>query len=171
MVAQLRLLALSIILLLLAGCAQEEMTIIPDAVVGVNTQTITWPMQYFDNQEPGPIYDISLTVPEEWVDAFIIQASPNQLVFEYIVDEDITARIFYVEALSEEQYWAQIGSYPGLIRNIRHTGDTYFIYYVPIYSFYAGLPEEEYEVFTQEVPSIIRSFDARVVGPNYFGNQ
>lgn len=138
---------------------------------GVNVEAIDQPdlvrtIQYLDDENIGPLYDISFTVPESWVGLFETSNYRNSIVFEYVIppqDEDGFARrspIFYVEALSNAQYWEQIGSYPGQYVNIVNTGDTYVIYHMPIEAYYSGLSEAEFEAFAAEVPAIVASIVA-----------
>lgn len=117
-------------------------------------------LQYNDRGD-GPRYDVSLMVPEEWVGDYDTLNRGNSLAFRRLEDaDDESGRpVFYIEALSNAQYWEQIGSYPGQYVNIANTADTYFVYYFPIDPYYSGLTEAEFDDLKAQVPEIVRSIN------------
>ena len=147
---------LAVLLLILTSCAgaftRNDVEAVTDSIVLTS-------LQYVEGPEVGPPYSIALTVPDEWVGEFETRNIGNVVHFDY-VGADSRAEIFTIEALSEDQYWRQAGSYPGSYVNIVNRGDTYFIYYLPIDAYYSGLPEAEYEGFAAAVPDVIASFEA-----------
>lgn len=157
-----RIILLGIAIVALVGCNQYSFGSGESSVESVDQSTVVRELQYFDNNTEGPLYEVSLTVPDGWVGEFEILDRGNSLVFRYLKDEDTKtgAPIFYLEALSNAQYWEQIGSYPGQYVNIANTADTYFIYHLPIDPFYSGLDEDEYEELADQVPDVIGSFEA-----------
>lgn len=154
--------------LVLAGCNVGDVEF-EESTVPVTNTTVEEVLRFVDMDEVGPEYIVRMTLPEDWVGDFQMRVSGNRLFLDLVIDEDTTANIFFLEALSEAQYWEQIGSYPGTFFNVRNTADTYFTYYVPVFAFYTGLTEEEFETYTSEVPAIVQSFSSERIGPDYFG--
>jgi hypothetical protein len=151
-----------IVLLTMVGCSGgigRAVTVEP-----VDAVTLVRELQFTDGQEEGPMYLVSVTVPDSWIGRFETSIQGNRIAFEFQVDEERRASIFYIDALSRSQYWEQIGSYPGPYQNIVFTSDTYFIYSVPIYAYYSGLPDDEFQAFADAVPQIVSTFDAVRVG-------
>lgn len=135
----------------------------------VDDTTLVREIQYLDDQREGPMYNITLDIPEEWVGQFETATQDNRITFDFIVEDDrnndgepdgTRATIFSIEALSIDQYWNQIGSYPGDYHNLLFTADTYFIYYLPQFAYYSGLSDEDFEVFKELVPSVAQSLSA-----------
>ncbi|NDJ51892.1 MAG: hypothetical protein GYB68_02265 [Chloroflexi bacterium] len=153
-----RLTLLSAFLLVLVGCMPDPQPTVEDFERTINSTDVTASLQYVQVRERGPIYEIAMTVPDDWVGSFEIEGTGNQLLFNYLVDGDIPALIFFVEALSEEQYWEQIGSYPGDYTNVVFTDDTYFVYRLPVDPVFATLDEELYAGFSEQVPTAMSSF-------------
>lgn len=154
-------------LLLLVGCGSVGRGEL--VIETVEDQTINTQLRFLDGQDQGPVYNVSLAVPEDWVGEFVTRQQDNTITFRYMIDEMRRATIFTVEALSQSQYWEQIGSYPTPFVNIVFTADTYFIYHMPIYEYYTGLSEDEFQIFADEVPGIVDTFVAeRVTQPGVF---
>jgi len=130
---------LSGMLMLLAGCGRAFGSFEPVAEP-VDDATVVRPIQYLEGLEDGPLYEVAITLPEEWVGRFVTRNNGNVIHFDYVTESERQAPIFSIEALSEAQFWEQIGSYPGQQTNIVNTPDTYFIYHLPIDSWYSGLP-------------------------------
>lgn len=142
---------------LTTGCAGIN---VANPVASVDAQTVTAQMQYVDGSEVGPLYNMSVTVPAEWVGTFETRSEGNTLYFDFVTESGTPAQIFFIEALSPSQYWNQAGAHPGSYVNIVNRGDTFFIYYLPIDSYYSGLSKEQFTPFAEAVPGIIASFDA-----------
>ncbi len=163
--SRLVLLGIALIALTLVGCSSRAFGGFPLDVQTVDTSDLVRTIQYLDDENIGPLYTLSLTVPEEWVGVFETTNVGNSIVFEYIIEPEeedgfeTRSPIFYIDALSNSQYWEQIGSYPGQYKNIINTGDTYMIYHLPIDAYYSGLTEEEFEAFAAIVPDIIASVE------------
>ena len=174
-----RIILLGSMLMVLVGCSSRAFGGELEEVEAISDTALVRTMQYLEADSEGPVYDVSMTVPENWVGNFETRVNGNRITFEYlIVDEEAVAEaeaneeeppdprraaIFYIEALSREQYWEQVGSYPGDYPNIQFTADTFFIYHVPQFAFYSGLSDEDYEAWTADVPDIITSVSTRRV--------
>lgn len=152
------LMAVSVFLLTSCGGAYVK-----NETTAVSAETVALQMQYVDGAEVGPLYDVEVAVPADWVGKFETRNVGNQVYFDYITDSGETAEIFYVEALSTSQYWQQNGAHPGSYTNIVNRGNTYFIYYLPIDVYYSGLSATEFATFAEAVPGIVASFSASVV--------
>jgi hypothetical protein len=147
---------LALVVLLLAGCGRAYGSYEP-SVQPIAQAEVTGSMQYQEGLTEGPTYTFSVNVPESWVGAFEVKNNGNTL--EFIFDApDRKARIFTVTALSERQFWEQVGSYPGQYQDIVFTGDTYFIYSLPVDAFWSGLTQEQYDVVAAEVPAVMTGF-------------
>lgn len=148
-----------IIALLAAGCTQYTFGGDDNKVEAIDDTVITRELRYLDNNTRGPVYEVVLEVPEEWVGSFETRTRGNSLVFNYFTDDDdeTGSPIFFIDALSNAQYWEQIGSFPTQYKNIANTADTYFIYNLPLDDFYSGLPEDEFDDLADAVPAIIES--------------
>lgn len=126
----------------------------------ITDATFTTRMYFVQGNVAGPEYDVTVTVPDEWVGQFATRNVGNILYFDYTGEGTSTAQIFTIEALSADQYWKQSGSYPGSYVNIVNRGDTFFIYNLPIDSHFSGLSDEDFQVLAEAVPQIIASFEA-----------
>lgn len=127
----------------------------------VSSEVINATMWYVEGPKEGPFYDVTMEVPADWVDTFQVRNIGNRLYFDYIgADNQIPAQVFFIEAVSPEQYWQQTGSYPGSYANIVNKGDTYFSYYLPIDTYYSDLPQVDFARFEEVVPHVIESFMA-----------
>lgn len=146
-----------VLLVALTGCAG---TVVENPITPVDSETVTVKLHYIDGPEVGPPYDVSVTVPSDWVGQFNIRNVGNSIYFDYLRETGTDAEIFFIEALSEQQFWEQDGSFPGNYTNIVNRGDTYFIYHLPIDAYYSGLPDEEFMAFSEAVPGVIASFTA-----------
>lgn len=160
---RIRLILLSMLVLTLAACGGGAFR--TSETQAIDSQTVTTSMYYIDEQEEGPTYQVTFNVPEDWVGEFEFRNNGNTVVLSRIVKSDNEnvadkrADIFTIFALSDTQYWQQIGSYPGGFPNIKYTQDTYFAYRTPIDPHYAGLPDETYEAFASQVPDIMDTFE------------
>lgn len=153
----------SLLVLVLAGCASGTFGSYGSEIQPVTGTTVVRTIQYLDeNGDEGPAYNVSIEVPEPWVGEFETRSEGNSLFFD-LVREERRAPIFFIEALSESQYWEQIGSYPGQYTNLKATPDTYFIYHLPIDAYYSGLSEEEFEPLLTLVPEVLRTFSVELV--------
>lgn len=146
---------LVVVLVMVTGCAGAFLGL---EVSEVDDTAVTIPMQYLQGPEEGPLYNVSLNVPSDWVGNFRVRSVGNVAYFEYTGASGEPAFIFSIDALSDEQYWKQSGSYPGSYQNIVNQGETYFIYHLPIDVYYSGLSETDFAAFTAEVPTVIESF-------------
>jgi hypothetical protein len=162
MATQYRFILLSLLILLVAACAPNENPLALE-VEAISDQAVVRTIQYVDGQEVGPLYNFSLTVPQDWVGEFETRKEGNTVAFAYTGAGERSSPVFFVEALSNSQYWEQIGSYPGQFTNIVYTSDTYFIYYMPIDPYYSGLERAEFERLAEPVPEIIQTFTAEPV--------
>jgi hypothetical protein len=152
------LLLAALLVLLLAGCGSAvnfETAMIDDT-------TVVRDLKYYENggQDQGPLYTLSITVPEDWIGQVETQVLSNRLAFNYIGDGPGRTSILHIEALSEVQYWEQIGSYPGDYTNIANKLDTYFVYTVPVNAATTSLSDEQLEELLVQIPGIIDSFSA-----------
>lgn len=129
----------------------------------VSAETVAVQLQYVDGAEVGPLYDVQVAVPAEWVGKFETRNVGNRLYFDYVGDSGDAAEIFFIEALSTSQYWDQNGAHPSSYTNIVNRGNTYFIYYLPIDAYYSGLSDEDFATLAEAVPAIVASFSASVV--------
>lgn len=136
---------------------------VKNETTAVSAETVAVQLQYVDGAEVGPLYDVEVALPADWVGKFETRNVGNRLYFDYVTDSGEAAEIFFIEALSTSQYWAQNGSHPGSYTNIVNRGNTYFIYHLPIDAYYSGLSDTEFATFAEAVPSIVASFSASVV--------
>ncbi len=143
--------------LALTGCAGVGST---NSVTPVDNQNFATQLQFIDGIKVGPKYNAAVSLPQDWVGKFKVRSEGNKLYFDYITASGSSAPIFFIEALSKSQYWQQNGAHPGSYTNIINRGDTYFIYHLPIDSYYSGLPKQEFGALAEAVPGIISSFTA-----------
>ncbi|MBK7894507.1 MAG: hypothetical protein WAS33_08110 [Candidatus Promineifilaceae bacterium] len=142
----------------LVGCGGSFLA---NETLPIASETVTAQLQFVDGAEVGPMYDVEVVVPADWVGQFETRNVGNKLYFEYATEAG-GAEVFFIEALSMSQYWAQNGSHPGSYTNIVNRGDTYFIYHLPIDAYYSGLSDEDFSIFSAAVPGIVDSFSAQV---------
>lgn len=164
-----RTLLFSVILVLavfLSGCA-GSVSGVARSVVPVDDMLVESALQYRNGRDLGDVYTVSLTVPEDWVGVFELRNDGDTLYFDFIRENGVGAPIFFIEALSEQQYWQQIGSYPGDYTNLDNRNDTYFIYHLPKDPHYSGLPADDFADFAELVPDIVSTFDAVRVSEFY----
>lgn len=128
----------------------------------VTAATVNTSLQYVDIGVTGPAYDVSFVVPNEWVGKFVIRNIGNVLVFNHTTDTGQSKPLFYIEALSDTQYWQASGGYPTSQTNIINLGDTYFVYHLPVDTFHSGLAEDEFQALAAAVPDIVASFSAQL---------
>lgn len=163
MVKKLRIIFFSLMLLvLLVSCAPGAGTFggFDIQAEPVLSEVVTRPIQYYDEGELGPLHAFSVLVPEEWVGEFDTTFDRNQVTFNFLRPNGIRAPIFSIQALSYAQFWEQNGSYPSQFENLGVSGNTYFIYNLPIDAYYSGLPDEEFDLLSAVVPEVLVSFQA-----------
>lgn len=148
---------LAVMVIGLAGCGGS---FLGNETAPIDSETVTAQLQFADGAEVGPLYNVEVMVPADWVGQFETRNVGNKLYFEYATESG-GAEIFFIEALSVDQYWKQSGAHPGSYVNIVNRGDTFFIYHLPIDAYYSGLSEEEFLGFSEAVPGIVDSFSAR----------
>ncbi len=148
---------LSLAMLALVGCGSRSFGTLSVQTEPVETTTITRTVQFVESGRLGPAYNISLTVPTEWVGRFQTRNRGNSLLFEFINDRGRPAPIFSLDALSNAQYWEQIGNLPGDYNSIINTADTYIVYHLPLTPFYSGLSPAQFQSLADSVPSVIQS--------------
>jgi hypothetical protein len=161
MAIQFRLVVLGLLLLATTSCGRAFGSYEP-STTPVDQQELVLPLRYLDSHNVGPEYTVRLTVPAEWVGQFVADNNGNEVSFDYTQGAGGKAPIFTISALSEQQYWEQIGSYPGIYKSVLSTGETYFIYFLPRDAFHSGLPAETYAALAEQVPGIITTFEAQL---------
>lgn len=147
----------TVLLLLLAGCGRSFGSFEPIAAP-VTDKVVTGTMQYLLRLDEGPVYNFTLTLPDEWVGKITTRNGGNVVFFDYITDSGASVPFFTIEALSEEQLWKQEGGYPAYRSSIINTADTYFLYHLPVDAYYSGLPEETFASLAAAVPPVMLSF-------------
>lgn len=166
MIAQFRTIFLSLMVLIaLAGCGSRIGGSFELAVETIDEGEAVRMLQYRDGKAEGPMYELTFAVPDDLVGQLETRIEGNIIDFDVILDIEDTrvedgfrrAPLFTVFALSNQQYWQQIGSYPGTYINIKNVGDTYFVYSVPPFEFYSGLSEEDYDAFSDDILAIVQS--------------
>ncbi len=150
------LLVVAALALILSGCAGTNV----NTVTPVDNEMVVLPVQFIDGIEVGPVYNMSVNVPQDWVGKFQSRSVGNKVYFDYITASGTTAPIFFIEALSPSQYWDQNGAHPTSYINLINRGDTFFVYYLPIDAYYSGLPKQEFDSFAAVVPGVVSSFTA-----------
>lgn len=164
MAKQLQIILTAVVLsLALSSCAGGAFGGFPPQSLPIDEADVTRTVRYFDEGSLGPVYEISFTVPDAWVDSFETEQTGSIIAFNFVTPEGRRARLFTIEALSQQQFWEQNGSYPTQFTNILNTWDTYFIYNVPLDAFYSGLSDELYDELTAAIPGVIESFVAEEV--------
>jgi hypothetical protein len=158
------LLFLSLAMLALVGCGSRSFGSLSVQTEPIETATITRTLQFIESNRLGPVYRISLTVPDEWVGRSQTRNRGNSLVFEFLNERGRSAPIFSLDALSNAQYWEQIGNLPGDYNSIINTADTYIVYHLPITAFYSGLPAAQFQALAEAVPGIIQSISVTRLG-------
>jgi hypothetical protein len=151
--------AMVVVLILLTGCGVTAGSF-AFAVEPVDAAVVARTVYSIDGLEEGTAYQISLTVPDEWVGKFVTRNVGNIVYFDYVVAEGQTAPIFSVEALSFAQYW-KTGAYPGEQTFIRSLLDTYIVYRMPIDAYYSGLPVDTFEAIAAQVPGVMTSLSVQ----------
>lgn len=160
-----RVLVLMLALLLLTGCSEYSFGGNKSETATINDRTEVRTLQYLDNSTEGPLYELTFTVPERWVGQFETLNRGNSLLFRYLENDDDEngSPFFYIEALSNAQYWEQIGSYPQQYVNINNTADTYFIHDVPTFAHYSGIPDDEFDSYVAEIDELVNSISIALV--------
>lgn len=154
-----RTLLVAVVALLLIGCSA---TLSKNESSTIDSSDFSTTLQFFDRFENGPVYDVSMTLPEEWVGEYLLRNQGNAIFFDRIDQFNQQTQILSIEALSPGQYWEMSGSYPNSHTNIVNKGDTYFVYTMPIDSYYTGMSEEEMAEFAARLPTLLESFSAEV---------
>ena len=145
-------LALSFVLVLLAGCGRAYTATEPTVAVAAEA-TVVSTLQYLDGLTEGPLYQVTVTLPDSWVGKIATRNVGNIVYFDYAENN---GPLFSIQALSRAQFWKQ-GAYPGEFTNVANTKDTYFVHYQPIDAFYSGLPKETFTALSAEVPAILKT--------------
>lgn len=152
---------LSLLTLVLAGCGTART--FGDfglTIENIDSNEVVRTVRYLDGDEAGPDYEVSFMVPDTWVGNFETRMDGNSIAFDFIFEDNRRASIFFIDALSEAQYWAQIGSYPGLYENLYSDNNTFFVYHLPDDSYYSGLSADEYERLRAEASNVAVSLEA-----------
>lgn len=157
MKTRLTIFVLALAMVFLTGCAVSSSNNMREELSTDYSTTL----RYADQAERGPTYDVSLTLPSEWVDRFTVRNRGNAIVFDPVDQFNNQSQVLTIEALSMDQYWKMSGSYPNSHTNLINKGDTYFVYYVPIDPFYTGVSEEEMAEFMADIPAILETFEAK----------
>jgi hypothetical protein len=152
-----RILLVGIVGLLLFACSS---TLSKNEREAINSTELNTTLQFFDRFDDGPVYDVSMTLPADWVGEYELRNQGNAIYFDRVDQFNQQTQVLSIEALSADQYWKMSGSYPNSHTNIVNKGDTYFVYYLPIDSYYTGMSEEEMAAFSASVPALIDSFVA-----------
>lgn len=143
-------LVLSMLLLLVAGCGRSFTAVEP--VVAVATEaTVVSTLQYLDSLKAGPLYQVTVTLPDSLVGKIATRNTGNIVYFDYV---EGNAPLFSLQALSRNQFWKQ-GAYPGEFTNVANTKDTFFVHYQPIDVYYSGLPQDTFTALSAEVAGIL----------------
>lgn len=149
------LMVLCTFVLLVSTACGGAFTNVDPVVSSVTEATVQHTIQYVDGFNEGPLYQFTLTLPEDWVGNIATRSEGNVVYFDAVESNGL---LFYIEALSEAQFWKQ-SSYPGEYTNIATTPDnTFFIYHLPIDAYYSGLPVETFEALSADVPAVISTF-------------
>ena len=146
------LLVLSFVLLLVAGCGRAYTAIEPTVAIATEA-TVVSTVQYLDGLSEGPLYQVTVTLPESLVGKIATRNIGNIIYFDYV---EGNAPLFSIQALSRAQFWKQ-GAYPGEFTNVTNTKDTYFVHYQPIDAYYSGLPKDTFATLSAEVPGILKT--------------
>jgi hypothetical protein len=162
MFAKFRFVLLALLLVTLVGCSGVAAGVV-DQVEPVDSTNLVRSMQWVNGRATGPVYSVEMTVPESWVDSMVTRTRGNTVAFMYPQANGEMGIVFEVQALSERQYWQQVGSYPGLWVDIANKVNTYFVYQVPIFAPESGMPAELLDGFREEVSAVVRSFSANQV--------
>lgn len=160
-----RLILASLLLTALVGCSGSNFNSFGLEVEPIEDTTVVRTARYQQMGNLGPTYQVSLEVPEAWVGTVATRSNGSTIIFEEI-NPDNPARstpLFYVEALSEPQYWEQVGSYPGQFTNLGNTWDTYFVWYLPNDMLYLQLTEDEKDERAALVRGIVPSFSYQAI--------
>lgn len=146
--------------LLLASCRGGAFGGFTKQTEPITQATISRTVRYYDQGQAGPSYTITVTVPEAWVNRSSTTSDGSLITFNFITPNGRAAPIFTLHTLSLGQFWEQNGSEPTRYQNIAATGETYFVYNVPVDAFYSGLSDADYDALADAVPGIIASFSA-----------
>jgi len=152
-----------VLVFVLVGCAGGSFSYLAGEALPVDDALVVRQLRYSDEGNLGPEYQVSITVPDEWIGAFETTNIDNRLVFHYITESGRKAPIFTIEALSIQQFWEQNGSYPSDFLNLALNSDTAFVYNVQEEFTYSGLPSEQYYAFAEMVPDVLTSFEAEAI--------
>jgi hypothetical protein len=154
------LLFLGFVTLALAGCGSRAFGNLRLQTESIDAADVARTIQFVESSRLGPQYELSFTVPSGWVGQFQTRNRGNSLAVEFVSETGRVSPIFTIDALSNAQYWEQVGSFPGDFNAVLNTADTYFVYHLPQFSFYSGLPAAQYQSFADAVPAVIASIQA-----------
>lgn len=154
---------LAVVLVILAGCSRGQFGGYAQQIEPITDTEMVRMLQHFDGTDAGDLYTLSMSVPESWVGQFETRTEGNKIVFNYLRESGSRAPIFTIEALSEAQYWKQIGSYPETHINLSNLDSTYFVYSVPKDAFYSGLTTDQFDAFAEQVRQAVTTFRVEAV--------
>ncbi len=115
--------------------------------------------------EGGPSYAVSLVIPEAWVYAVRTHINGPTLLFEHLVDEELSAPIFVITALFTGQYEVELerddSSHggPWFDGVLAATDDTVFVWTLFPGPTYSDLTVHEYATLQADVPAILESVE------------
>lgn len=161
MALKLRFIMLGCVLLLLSGCVRTFGTIEPQAKP-VADKAVVIPIQYVEGQKAGPAYNVSVTLPDDWVGKFETSSESNIVYFNYDAPNGVKAPIFAISALSKLQYWKQMGSYSGSYHALQTRDDTFFVYSLLSTNYYSGIDKAKYDELSKQVADVVGSFNAQL---------
>lgn len=147
-----------IITAVLSGCAGGAFGGFKTVEEPITEATVVRSLRWYDQANSGPTYEVSVEVPQAWVDNFVTTSNGSALVFNFINERGRKSPVFTIQALSLSQFWEQNGSFPSRYRNVKTTGNTYFVYDLPLDSYFSGLDDDTYANLAAVVPGIIETF-------------
>lgn len=161
MAIKLRFIMLGCVLLLLSGCVRTFGSIEPQEKP-VAEKAVVIPVQYLEGQKVGPVYNVSVTLPDDWVGQFVTSSEGNMIYFNYDAKNGVKAPIFSITALSPLQYWKQMGSYAGSYHGLQSRDNTFFVYSQLSTNYYSGIDKAKYDALAKQVPDIVSTFNAQL---------
>lgn len=159
----------SMLLATLTGCAGGAFGGFGQRAQAVTENPVTQTVRFYDKGQFGPEYQFSLTLPEEWLGNFEIESNGSVVTFNYVTDSGRRGTVFEIYTLSFGQYWAQNGSYPTLYKNLLSQNETYFAYSYRLEPHYSGLSDELYAELIAQVPDMMTTFEAELIGTRSAG--
>ncbi|MEM9953273.1 MAG: hypothetical protein AAF846_16830 [Chloroflexota bacterium] len=167
MLTRTRILVLAItLMMILSACAGGAFGGIGSVTEAIDSQDVVRELQWFERGELGQLYEVSLTVPEDWVDTFQTVNNGAVLTFNRLDDNGNAFPVFSIHTLSFDQQWEQGGSYPGDYRNIYNDPETmtYFYFHAPAEAFYSRLTSDDYDALLAVVADVMTTFEAVPIG-------